>query len=148
MREECRRLCLMIVLALLAVVSCKPRNHETRESQQTPGPSPAEVAAIRDTLTRGMEPVAFDRLATGHIGRQCVVTARAAEDGTGRDQAPPPLGMVRKFGPTAIYKGELQEVSPNALKIRAAYPTSGRYKIIEVARSDIQSIHVAKSSSE
>ena len=95
-----------------------------------------------------MEQVAFDSLVAGHVGRQCVVTARAADDGTGRDQAPPPLGMVRKLGTTAIYKGEIQEVSPDGLKIRAAYPTSGRYKIIEIARSDIQSIHVARLSSE
>jgi len=56
--------------------------------------------------------------------------------------------MVRKLGQTAIYKGEIQEVSPDSLKIRAAYPTSGRYKTIEISRADIQSVYLAKPSSE
>ncbi len=99
-------------------------------------------------MTRGMEPVAFASLAAVHVGRQCVVTARAADEGAGGDQAPPPLGMVRKLGPTTIYKGEIEAVSVDSLKIRAPYPTSGRYKAVTIPRADIQSLYLAKSSSE
>ncbi len=53
--------------------------------------------------------------------------------------------MVYRLGQTTIYKGEIEQVLPGSLKIRAPYPTSGRYKIIEIPRSDIQSLHVAKS---
>lgn len=143
-----RHLCLAMAVALLMVASCKPRNDQTRPSAEAPGPSPAEIAVVRDTLTRGMEPVPLASLAAVHVGRQCVVTARAADERAGGDSAPPPLGMVHKLGRTTIYKGEIQEVSPESLKIRAAYPTSGRYKTVEISRADIQSLHVAKSSSE
>ncbi len=144
-RKDCY-LCLLVAVALLMVVSCKPKDDRARPSAKAPGPSPAEIAAVRDTLTRGMEPVAFASLAAGYVGRQCVVTARATDEGAGGDAAPPPLGMVHKLGPTTIYKGEIQEVSPDSLKIRAAYPTSGRYKTVEISRADIQSLHVATSS--
>ena len=147
MKRRNRCLCLVTALALLMVTNCKPRNDKARSSAPVPGPSPAEIAAVRDTMTRGMEPVAFASLAAVHVGRPCVVTARAAEQGAGGDPAPPPLGMVHKLGPTTIYKGEIQEVSADSLKIRAAYPTSGRYKTVEIPRADIQSLHLAKPSS-
>ena len=144
MKIEYRTLCLAAAITLVTVASCKPRNDESRQPQQAPGLGPAEIAAVRDTMTRGMQEVAFDSLAAAHVGKQCVVTARQAGDGAGGDHAPPPLGMVRKLGQTTLYKGELQELSPDRLKIRAPYPTSGRYKTIEVPRSDIESIYLAQ----
>ena len=146
MRIDSRSLCLTFTIILVTLAGCKPRSDAGRQSGQTSEPGAAEVATIRDALTRGMQQTAFDSLAAADIGRQCVVTARAATEGTGSDQAPPPLGMVRKLGQTAVYKGEIQEVSPDGLKIRAPYPTSGRYKTIEIPRSDIQSLHVARPS--
>ncbi len=76
------------------------------------------------------------------------MTTQTANEKVGGDSAPPPLGMVHKLGQTTIYKGEIQEVLADSLKIRAAYPTSGRYKTVEIPRADIQSLHVAKSSSQ
>ena len=146
MMIDSRSLCLTIALLLVTLPGCKPRSDAGRSSGQTSEPAPADVAAVRDTLTRGMQQTTFDSLAAADVGKQCVVTARASTEGTGADQAPPPLGMVRKLGQTVIYKGEIQEVSPDGLKIRAAYPTSGRYKTIEIPRSDIQTLYVAKPS--
>jgi len=146
MRIDSRSLCLTIALILVTLAGCRPRSGAGRQSGQTSEPAPAEVAAVRDALTRGMQQTTFDSLAAADVGKQCVVTARAPAEGTGADQAPPPLGMVRKLGQIVIYKGEIQEVLPGGLKIRAAYPTSGRYKTIEIPRSDIQSLYVARPS--
>ena len=145
MKIDSRSLCLGVVIILAIMTGCKPRGGGSRQTGQAAEPAAAEVATIRDALTKGMQPAAFDSLSAGDVGRQCVVTARAGE-GTGAEEAPPPLGMVRRLGQTVIYKGEIEEVSPDGLQIRAAYPTSGRYKSIEIPRSDIQSLHVAKPS--
>jgi len=146
MRIDRRSLCLTIAITLVTMGGCKPRSDASHQSGQTSEPAPAELAPIRDALTRGMQQTTFESLAAADVGKQCVVTARAPAEGAGADQAPPPLGMVRKLGQIVIYKGEIQEVLPDDLKIRAAYPTSGRYKTIEIPRSDIQSLHVAKPS--
>jgi hypothetical protein len=146
MRIHVHSLCLTTTLILVTLAGCKPRSDAARSSGPTAEPTAAEVTAIRDALTKGMQPTTFDSLATADVGKQCVVTARAAAEGTGGDQAPPPLGMVRRLGQTVIYKGEIEQVLPDGLKIRAPYPTSGRYKTIEIPRSDIQSLHLAKPS--
>lgn len=143
MRIEYRIFCLIAALTLVTMASCKPRSAENRPSGPAPGPSPAEVRAARDAMTRGMQQIACDSLAAVHVGKQCVVTIRAGSDEAGSDRAPPPLGMVLKLGRTTIYKGEIQELSGDRLQIRAPYPTSGRYKTIEVPRSDIESIYLA-----
>ena len=143
MRIEYRILCLTAAITLVMMASCKPRSAENRASGPAPGPSPAEVRAARDAMTRGMQEIAFDGLAAVHVGKQCVVAVRAGSGEAGSAHAPPPLGMVLKLGRTTIYKGEIQELSGDRLKIRAPYPTSGRYKTIEVPRSDIESIHLA-----
>ena len=143
MRVDSHRLCLTAVIILVMLASCKPRSDAGPPSGQTAEPNAARVAAVRDTLTQGMQPTTFAGLAAGDVGKQCVVTARAGSAETGTDRAPPPLGMVYRLGPTVIYKGEIEEVSPEGLKVRAPYPTSGRYKTIEIPRSDIQSLHVA-----
>jgi hypothetical protein len=54
--------------------------------------------------------------------------------------------MGYTLGQTVVYEGEIEELRPDALKIGAPYPTSGRYKTIEIPRPDIQSLHVAKPS--
>ncbi len=146
MRIDSRSLCLVVAIILVTIAGCKPRSDAGRQSAQTSEPSAAEVATIRDALTQGMQQTAFGSLSAADVGRQCVVTARATAEGTGANGSPPPLGMVRRLGQTVIYRGEIQEASPDSLKIRAAYPTSGRYKTIEIPRSDIQSLHVAKPS--
>jgi len=137
---------LTTVLILVAVAGCKPRSNAGRSSGPAPEPSAAQVAAVRDTLTKGMQQTTFDSLAATDVGKQCVVTARAGSAETGADQGPPPLGMVYRLGQTVLYKGEIEEVRPDALKIRVPYPTSGRYKTIEIPRSGIQSLHVARPS--
>jgi hypothetical protein len=91
-----------------------------------------------------MEKVTFDDLQKPHIGKICVVTARTMEDRTQLGPPPPPPGMVHLFGQTTIYRGELGDISPESLTIRAAYPTAGKYKKLKIAKEDIQSIHLAQ----
>ena len=50
--------------------------------------------------------------------------------------------MMRLLGQTTIYRGELDDVTPDSLTIRAAYSTAGHYKKLEIAKEDIQSIHL------
>lgn len=133
-----RRFRIAIAAVLLAMSGCKPKESETAQPRQAGGPGPAEIIAARDALTGGMQPISFDKLARTHVGKRCVVTARSVP------LAPPapPLGMVRMMGSTTIYSGEVHEISPGSLRIRAAYPTSGNLKIIEIPREDIQAVHL------
>jgi hypothetical protein len=144
MRIDSYRLYLTVALILVTLAGCKQRSDAGRPSGQTPEPNAAQVAAVRDTLTKGMRQATFDSLAAAEVGKQCVVVTRAGAAGPDAGQAPPPFGMVHRLGQTIIYKGEIEQVLPDSLKIRAPYPTSGRYKTIEIPRSDIQSLHVAK----
>jgi hypothetical protein len=127
----------------LLVASCKPGRERAGRPGQAGTASPAEVAAVKEAMTHGMQEIAPDSLNPDHIGRQCVVVAQTSDERKHADSAPPPLGMVRRLGPLTAYKGEIADVSPSTLSIRAPYPTSGRYKNIEIARSDVQSIHLA-----
>jgi len=131
------------IAALLTTAGCKPKER-AGPSGQVGEASPSEIAAVTDAITRGMHEVAFDSLAAAHIGRHCVVIARTPDERTRADSSPPPLGMVRRLGGTTIYKGEIQDLSPDSLKIGASYPTSGQQKVIEIPRADIQSIYLAK----
>jgi hypothetical protein len=144
MKIDSRNLCLAIAILLATLAGCKPRSDAGRPSGQAPEPNAAQVAAVTDALTKGMQQATFDSLAAADVGKQCVVVTRPGAAGTGADQAPPPFGMVHRLGQMVIYKGEIQEVSSDSLRIRAAYPTSGRYKTIEIPRPDIQSLHMAK----
>jgi hypothetical protein len=148
MKIDSRSLCLVVALILTTLAGCKPRSDSSRQPGQTAKSDTADVAAVRNALAKGMQQTAFESLVAADIGKQCVVSIPAAAEGTGADQAPPPLGMVHRLGQTVIYKGEIQEILPDHLKIRAPYPTSGRYKTFEIPRSDIQSLHVAKASAE
>jgi hypothetical protein len=137
-------LCVVAAAVLVAVTGCKPHRENPGPSGPAGTASPAEIAAVKEAMTRGMQEIVPDSLNAGHIGRQCVVVAQTSDQRNRADSAPPPLGMVRRFGPVTAYKGEISDVSPGNLTIRAPYPTSGRYKTIEVARSDVQSIHLAQ----
>ena len=121
---------------LLAICGCKKKGGEP--VPQAAGPGTAEIAAVRNALTRGMQAVGADKLTKAHVGKRCVLTARSAPI----PPPPPPLGMARIMGSITVYTGELNDVLPEAVKIRAAYPSSGNYKYIEIARTDIESIYL------
>jgi hypothetical protein len=125
-------------LVLLALLGCGKKEREPAAPEAV-GPGAAEIAAARDALTRGMQRVGVDKLTTAHVGRRCVVAARSALI----PPPPPPLGMVRIMGSTTFYMGQLSDISPEAVKIGAAYPTSGNRKYVDIARGDIQSIHLS-----
>ncbi len=129
-----------VAAILLVVWGCKKKENTSAQAPSAVGPSAAEVAALRDGLARGMQPVSFDKLAKTHIGKRCVVAARS----TPIPPPPPPLGMVRIMGSTTFYAGELNDVTSDGIKIRAAYPSSGNYKYVELAKADIQSVHIAE----
>jgi hypothetical protein len=90
-------------------------------------------------MTRDMQAIAFASLKQNHVGKTCVVTARTTE----LAPPPPPPGMVRLLGETTIYRAELEVIASDSLTVRAAYPTPDHYKRLEIAKADIQSIHVA-----
>jgi len=144
MNTECRWFWAAIPLFLLVLCGCRPKEDQTAPPQQAAGPSPTEIVAARDAMTRGMVQVSLDKLDKSQMGKRCVITARTPEGGLHISPPPPPLGMVRMMGRTTLYMGELNEISPDAIKIRAAYPTSGNYKLLEIPRADIQSIHLGE----
>jgi len=123
---------------MLAIFSCRKKETAPAQGPQVVGPGAAEIAAARDALTRGMQPISFNMLDKTHGGRRCIVAARSVPI----PPPPPPLGMARIMGPTTLYMGELNDVLPDAIKIRAPYPSSGNYKYIEIPRADIESIHL------
>jgi hypothetical protein len=126
---------------LLASPGCKKKTATTGGDATV---SAENIAAVRDALTRGMSRTAISNLKATHVGKQCVVTAQVPADGLDLGSAPPPPGMVRLLGQTILYHAELDRISDESLTVRAAYPTSGNYKRIEIARDDIQSIHLAQ----
>jgi len=135
--------CLFIVcLALsLATAGCKEKTSGAAEDTAV---SAEDIASVRDTLARGMSRITFDKLRTAHIGKKCVVTAHAAIGGHRPTPPPPPPGMVRVLGQTLIYHAEFDRISDDSVTVRAAYPTAGTFKRIEIPRDDIQSIHLAQ----
>ena len=137
-------ICIPAVMILLGLLGCKREQNEIGESQPTAGPSPSQIAEAVETITKGMQTTPFASLRDTHIGQQCVVVTQSSNEDARMAPPPLPLGMVRRLGQTTIYKGELCGRSPDGLKIRAAYPTSGNYKTVEIARADIQSVHLAK----
>ncbi len=143
MRTIDYRIWAAVLVALLVSASCKPKE-EAVPSQQVGTMSPSEIAAVRDAMTRGMNEVAFESLGAAHIKKHCVVVARTPNQAARADSSPPPLGMVRRLGRTTIYKGEIQNLSSESLRICAPYPTSGQQKVIEIPRADIQAVYLAK----
>lgn len=126
-----------MAMILLTLVGCGKKAEEPAAPQAVE-PGAAEVAKVRDALTRGMQPIAVASLTAAHVGKRCVILARS----TPIPPPPPPLGMVRLMGSTSLYMAELAGVSPAAVTIRAPYPTSGNVKTVEIPRADIQSVHL------
>lgn len=136
--------CVTLVVACLAVSGCKEKDATTAPGLEEATVSQANIDAARDSITRNMREVAFADLKKTHVGTTCVVTARTMDDRAQLGPPPPPLGMVRLLGQTTIYRGELDDISPDSLTIRAAYPTAGNYKRLKIPQQDIQSIHLAQ----
>jgi len=126
--------------ALLASPGCKKKTPATDGGATV---SAEDIAAVRDNLARGMSRVAIDDLKAAHVGRKCVVTAQTPAGGLQLGSPPPPPGMVRVLGQTIIYSGEFDGVSADSLTVRAAYPTPGNYKRIDISKDDVQSFHLA-----
>jgi len=137
-----RCICVVLAAACLVVSGCKKKGATTDPGTATI--SQDQIDAARDGMTHDMQEIDFGSLKKTHAGKKCVVTARTMEDTAQLGPPPPPPGMVRLLGSTTIYRGELDDVSPGSLTIRAAYPTPGHYKRLEIAKEDIQSIHLAK----
>ncbi len=133
-----RCICLVLIVACLGVSGCK-KKEATPEATTV---SQAQIDSVRDAMTRDMQATAFSSLKKAHVGKKCVVTARTMEDKAQLGPPPPPFGMVRLLGSTTLYQGELNDVSSDSLTIRAAYPSPNHYKNLEIARDDIQSIHL------
>jgi len=129
----------LAALAFLALAGCKRARTETDEAG--PRIDSAQATAAYNALTQGMTAIAFDGLTASHVGRQLAILARTPDRA---DPPPPPRGMVKRMGDASIYTAELAEIGPDSIKIRAAYPTSGNFKIIEIPRADIQAIHMGK----
>ncbi|UCD53479.1 MAG: hypothetical protein JSW27_12660 [Phycisphaerales bacterium] len=136
-----RCLFIVCVAALPAATGCKK---ETPTAGGGAAVSAEDIAAVRDTLTGGMTRMAIDDLKAAHVGKKCVVTAHTPAGGYRSTPPPPPPGMVRLLGETIIYSGEFDDVSDDSVTVRAAYPTAGNYKRIEILRDDIQSFHLAQ----
>lgn len=133
--------CVMAVAILTTAAGCK-RKEADRPGQTTPV-SPAEIAAVRDVMAAGMHKVAPDELTQSHVGKPCVVTAHNPASGLHIPPPPPPLGMVRRVGRTVtICKGELESLTAGGLKVRALYPSSDKYKTVEIPRADVESVHL------
>lgn len=136
--------CFLLAVACLGVSGCKERDTTTDSVPGQTTFSQADIDAVRDAITRGMRKAAFGDLKTTPVGTRCVVTARTMEDRTQLGPPPPPPDMVRLLGQTTIYRGELDAVSPDGLTIRAAYPTTGNYKKLKIAKEDVQSVHLVQ----
>ncbi len=143
MKRECCQARVLLLVALLALSGCGKKG-DTGQNDTGPAAVGAEqIAAIRDSLTRGMQPVTFASVKSSDVGKQCLVEARTPEGGVRIAPPPPPLGMVQTVGQVTFYRGELDGVSPDGLTIRRAYPTAGNFKKVEIPKGDIQSIHLA-----
>ena len=132
-----------LVVVGLMLPGCKKKDTASGSGTEAATVSQAQIDAARDAMTRNMQKVSFGRLTQTHIGRKCVVTARTM-DTAQLGPPPPPPGMVRLLGQTTIYRGDLDDISSVGLVIQAAYPTPGNYKRLEIAKEDIESIHVAQ----
>lgn len=135
-----RCLFFVCVVALLTLAGCKK---ETPVVGGNTTVSDEDIAAVRDAMTRGMNKTALSSLKATDIGKKCVVTARTPVGGYQSTPPPPPPGMVRLLGQAIIYNGEFDRVSDESVTVRAAYPTAGNYKRIEIPRDDIQSFYLA-----
>ncbi|HPC96354.1 MAG TPA: hypothetical protein PLU87_15515 [Sedimentisphaerales bacterium] len=142
-RRPCQG-CVAFLTLLLVWSGCAKK--EDGDAQKGAGPAPVsaeEIAAVRNALAKGLQPVGLANIKSSDVGRQCLVEVRTPEGGVQIAPPPPPPGMVRMVGQVTFYQGELDGVTPESLTVRKAYPTSGNFKKLEIPRADIQSIHLA-----
>jgi hypothetical protein len=139
----CKRsgILLLASLAILGLPGCKKQQPGAGSSPAAQAVDDSEIVAMHKAMTENLKAIAFDKLTPALVGQRLVIKARTPDRA---DPPPPPRGMVLRMGPTSIYSAELHEVLADSLKIRAAYPTSGNLKIIEIPRADIQAIHMSK----
>jgi hypothetical protein len=134
--------CVILLTVLLALSGCGKRD-DTSQKGADPAPVSAEqITSLRNTLARGMQPVAFTNVKSSDVGKQCLVEARTPEGGIQIAPPPPPPGMVQTVGQVTFYRGELDSVSPDRLTVRKAYPTPGNFKKLEIPKGDILSVHL------
>jgi hypothetical protein len=134
-------LAFLAVWVITLTPGCKRHEPEAGSSSSGQALDDSAIVAMYKGITQGLTPVAFDGLTAAHIGQRLVIKARTPDRA---DPPPPPRGMVKRMGDVSIYTAELHEILPDSLKIRAAYPTSGNLKIIEIPRADIQAMHLGK----
>lgn len=141
-----RRCCACIILIVIGLIlpGCKDKGAASGSGSGETAANQDQVDAVRNAITADMQEVAFASLTENHVGRKCVITARTMEDTSKLGPPPPPPGMVRLMGETTFYRGELDEVSPGTLTVRAPYPTPGNFKRLQIAKEDIQFIHLAQ----
>ncbi len=142
MNARCHCPLLVFCFVLLAFMGCKRKDAPVAGDSQNAAISAEVIGKALDAVTQGMREVSLNKVSTSNKGEECVVAAYKPKDGPDLGKTPPPLGMVRFLGNTVIYHGELDEVSVGSITIRAPYPTPGNYKTVEIAKEDIQSIHV------
>ncbi len=142
MRAYCHVTALLLI-ATVALSGCGKKGG-TAPNDSAPVPVSAEqIAAVRDTLIRGMQPVSFTRLTPSHAGKLCVVETETPQEGLQLAPPPPPPGMVHGIGQVTFYRGELDAVTPDSLTIRKPYPTSGNVKKIDIPKACIRSIYLS-----
>ncbi|MHC4518688.1 MAG: hypothetical protein ACYTAS_08885 [Planctomycetota bacterium] len=131
-------ICVIAGIVLVGLAGCQKKNASGRSV------SAEDIKAVRDVLARRMSEIAVDELSATHTGKKCVVVAHMPAGGYKPTPPPPPRGMVHLMGQTVIYCGELDAVSGDSITVRAAYPTPGNYKRIDIPRADVQSCHLAR----
>lgn len=139
---KCNCPLLVFCFVLLAFMGCKKKDTGTGGGVHSAAVSADEIAKAVDVMTRGMREISPNKLSASYGGKPCVVTGRQPEGGLDLGSTPPPRGMLRFMGQTVIYCGEIEEVSAGSIAVRAPYPTPGNYKTVEIAREDIESVHV------
>jgi hypothetical protein len=131
----------LAILGIMGLPGCKRQEPTAESSSSAQTVDDSELIAMHKAMTENLKAIAFDKLTPALVGQRLVIKARTPDRA---DPPPPPRGMVLRMGPTSIYSAELHEVLADSLKIRAAYPTSGNLKIIEIPQADIQTIHMSR----
>jgi hypothetical protein len=143
MKVNHRWLCLLSLAALLSLAGCGKKDATADQGGPTPI-SDEEIAAIRSSLTQGMQFTALSKVRSSDEGKTCVVMVQMPKGGLQMIPPPPPPGMVQTLGSVAFYRGQLDSVSADSLTVRGAYPTPGNYKRLEIAKGDIRSVYLGR----
>lgn len=142
MKSRYSRICVMFLVGLLVLSGCRKKGDTGRSDTGPASVSAEQIAAIRDSLARGMQSVTLANVKSSDVGKPCLIEVRTPEGGVRIAPPPPPLGMVQMVGQVTFYRGELDGVSPDGLTVRRAYPTAGNFKKVEIPKGDIRSIHL------